>query len=123
MHVLVTTSNLLSTTYKNGKVFEEVGQFKYLGSTFIVNRQASQVIIVRPCLPSRNAGKNHTLQGTVDGGRRRGRPRKSSRATSRNGKAIHCRRCCASKASVGVPSDGWASRELVLVKGEQLAQE
>ena len=51
--------------------------------TFIVNRQASQVIMVWPCLPSRN--RTIIIQGKVDGGRRTGRPRKSWTAASRNG--------------------------------------
>ena len=40
-----------------------------------------------------------TLQGTADGrpSCRRGSPRKSWTATSRNGQTSHCRRCCASQ--------------------------
>ena len=46
--------------------------------TSIANRQASQVIMVWPCLPSRCAAKI-ILQGTVAGNRRRGKSHKSWR--------------------------------------------
>ena len=46
-----------------------------ISGTVIVNHQTSQVIIVRPCLQSRQTAKI-ILQGTADGNHRTGRPRK-----------------------------------------------
>ena len=45
--------------------------------TITINRQAAQAIMVRPCLSSRFAAEDHTTKNSVDGSRRRGRPRKS----------------------------------------------
>ena len=65
--------------------------------TFIVKCQAPQLIIVRPCLPSRYAAKV-TMQGTEDGIVVAEEDRVNhGGTTSRNGQASHCRRCCASQ--------------------------
>ena len=101
------------------------GQYpRRTSGNFIVNRQATQVIMARSCLPSRYATKI-ILQGTVDDSRRTGRQQKSWKdnikewtgqslslllriADDRSRWAI-----IAAQTSVGVPNGAWASRELV----------
>ena len=88
---------------------------------FTVNRQASQAIIVLPCLSSCYAAKDQQWtvvvveENLINHGR----------ATSKNGQASRCRHCCASwmtqvngqslqqmRLSEN-PNDAWASRALV----------
>ena len=62
---------LITTNYSSAKNIRDV-------ANFYCQRQASQVVMVWPRLPSRYAAKI-ILQGTADGSRCRGRPRKSWR--------------------------------------------
>ena len=69
-------TNLLHYITKNTKRTNMYGNRS--SATLILNRQASWITMIRPCLPSRYVVKS-ILQGTVDGSRCRGRPRKSRR--------------------------------------------
>ena len=70
----------MQRTQTNDYVWQQVNPRRTSG-TFIVNDRASQIIIVRPCLSSRYATKNHNSYtwNSWWASRRRRRPRKSLR--------------------------------------------
>ena len=100
------------------------GQYpRQTSGTFTVNCQASQVIVVWPCLPSWYSAKNHTTWNS----RWQSSQRKTVHyggTTTRNGQASHSRRCCASQTTevdgrplqwrhpLEYPNDASASRML-----------
>ena len=62
---------------QNERICSETGQYsRQTPGSFIVNRQASQITMARPCL-RHNTPPKIILLGTVVDSRRRERPRKS----------------------------------------------
>ena len=87
-------TKMLGISYKEDKsericMYMAAGQYPRRPSVTIMNRQASQCIMVLSCVSSRSLPKI-IVQGTVDDRRRRGKPRKWL-----NGQVSPCRRWCA----------------------------
>ena len=66
----------------------------FLPADLIVNYQAWQTVVVRPCLPTRCAAESHHTAGNTGSGRRRGRPRKSCKDNIKSRQASRCCPCC-----------------------------
>ena len=109
----------------NKRIFMATGQYpRRTSGASTVNRQASQAIMVQHVC-HHNTLPKIILQGTVDGSRRRGRPRRSWKDNTKEwtGQSMSSLlriadervrwAVIAADTSVGVPNDAWASWVLV----------